>query len=1208
MARPTDLLIVTDATGSMSYYLQSLCDSIPEIIHISELTGCFERIAVIAYHDYDNHGIVNEWSGWYHTKQIGQHALFLDGEGEANDAFAGANHDTTSLAGLLKFVNGLRPTGGGDNPEATKSGLALAYSKLRADAETIVLLYTDAPPHTARSGGSHYLREKLMLTFDDTEDDGTVLATGIDAGWIKNEMRNRAAALLPPYGVSDFKFADWVSAANTLQPRARVFCMAENVVYDKTMTMYTYLSARTGGASFQVASDSKPAEITAFSVALVLAVMGVTNHESESKGNGGHTELEKLGAAGWRSFQTWALASGITQGWALLSYHDTAGIDFLADEADKRADQYLFTKDNLRLDPLEDEPSVADLYKHLPVTSAMTSLALDPAITDPAKRYKADALYRSFVTSKLEEILKDNAAAVTRNPVFGALWRAVCSDRQNDARARLLDLFSSGIDRIQNRYENEMAKAWLANSYDYVGDILAILDAVPEHDRFPCVYLDPTQDFSIGADAEDDDGDAISSAPAALTREDLLEIARSCDGRILRRIGRVLTRLTYAASAADLPQHIKTAVAANVRDPAEPGFLSLVPLALATKEHGRNFWRILLHTIVPGTFVSARPAALVAALSLRMGIAPLRDVADYELVLASNVWNNLDIPETWNASCLNLLLAADRDYTARVAAGTSKTVEVAAETDGVRVAVEGVVLSDVDRKLFATLVDYKHLESNLVSTLTARVGWTPAKTKALMGPTAVCRVCTFPRSVTMMAADNVCGLCCMYDGDDPAKKTTTRKPDEAAQMVRANVSATDSDTTRLWWVECGVRQCRAQYVVYNPDLLNARPKCWYCRRDGLSAGVVKASSQSKPSSAPTVECTTCLSRILWPEAYRPEGFSTSSYECPACVSGAFKTVVDIDVTARALEAENGLAWLLRNDGNKIAKPFTDRSVFHTAKTAGIDGLADSVKVFPLATEAYAELQLTLDGKLVRNTPALVDELRAWVSGRRAQGESCSLCFSTFYGARSRNQKLRRACGRTGCAQRVCGDCFRGWYGINSRGRLLNLAALSCPFCRRQPAPAAIASVGNNMQTLGNLREAVANAGTWVYGWCEDCGTAKAYAERVCAQQVDGAAEHLQNWRCEECAARRTSASGGGGVEARIKACPQCKTPTEKTGGCDHIACVVPGCGAHWCFFCGEAVSSTGIYKHMSEEHGGWFDGGDGYDDDGYGDDGSDADE
>src|SRR6202000_2025383 len=106
---------------------------------------------------------------------------------------------------------------------------------------------------------------------------------------------------------------------------------------------------------------------------------------------------------------------------------------------------------------------------------------------------------------------------------------------------------------------------------------------------------------------------------------------------------------------------------------------------------------ILLHIVVSGTLLSSRPAALLAALSIKLGVQPLLEAADQEMLLWRDKWNDLEIPETWNASCLSLLLDADKEYTARHGAvngngHTDKTVGL---------------LSQADKDLFDRLVSYK---------------------------------------------------------------------------------------------------------------------------------------------------------------------------------------------------------------------------------------------------------------------------------------------------------------------------------------------------------------------------------------------------------------------------------------------------------------------------------------------------------------------
>ncbi|KAL4757298.1 uncharacterized protein BDW70DRAFT_163643 [Aspergillus foveolatus] len=171
-----DLLIVADATASMHHYLKALNISLPQIVSISALTGCFSRLGVIAYRDYDSKGLVS-FSGWLELSLA---------------------KESTKQPDVLTFTKSLKAKGGGDYPEATKTALAKAYTVMQPEAKTIILLYTDAPPH------------------------GTISVTN----WFMN-CEAEMQALSNPGSYDGFgpSFLDWVSAAKTLasgEKRAQV--------------------------------------------------------------------------------------------------------------------------------------------------------------------------------------------------------------------------------------------------------------------------------------------------------------------------------------------------------------------------------------------------------------------------------------------------------------------------------------------------------------------------------------------------------------------------------------------------------------------------------------------------------------------------------------------------------------------------------------------------------------------------------------------------------------------------------------------------------------------------------------------------------------------------------------------------------------------------------------------------------------------------
>ncbi|EHK44728.1 hypothetical protein TRIATDRAFT_220452 [Trichoderma atroviride IMI 206040] len=1059
-----DLLLLTDATASMGHFLTALNKSLPEILSVSALTGCFERMGVLAYRDYCDSPLI-EFSGW------------------CSPAGNYQGPDIVSQDDVLEMARKIQPTGGGDWPEAAKTGLAKAYTVMRPEATTIVLLYADAPPHFKETDETNYRLEKAALTGNDM------------------------------FGEDGKLFVDWTSAAKTFAagPKKAVVFSVIQMANVNTHSAFLYLSTVTGGNLFEI-QDMAPDKISQLTIGILLTWMrlGKTTSNAEAK----------LGY--------------------LTRYESHADILTANTEEDPVLRKYIgkghFSRTPFVLECLNNVKTEAVTLGQVPGLVK----ARGPRVESFADKYNNDPGYKSMAFSQLRLIIESNVSAISLNPVFGSLWRAACNDRLNPGRDELLNLFSFHVDKISDDTEKARMKAWLAESYNYADEIRDVIKAVAPEDRFPMLFLDPTADFGFVEDA-DGDGRRLQD----FTRAELLEIGRSCDYKILRRLGKVLARLTFVASKKELPHHIKT------KDPKVS--VPCVPLALAKEQYGREFWKILLHAVLPGTKLGARPASLLAALALRMGIVPLRGVADEALIAFGANWNKLDVPETWNLGCLNLLLDADKDYEKRVAQGVT-----------VRSSEEARILSAKDRDTFRALVDYKMLELNLDTALEAQITWTPEKTKVALGPLVICKKCKFPRSVTIMAARGVCGLCDIESNGCSCHACAVVEGHEERKKV--NVSKGQTEQSEAYWVECGQTSCRAQYVVYNQNDLRVRPKCYYCRHTSPSYKKEKESVRQDLGQAPTVECFKCLGRIIWPKEYRPDDLDMAAYQCPACVAGK-KTVVGEETTARKLSSENSWDWLLKNEDKTIRDPFNGRTVFYIASHSNLDDLDTKVEILPSANQDG----FTIRGKQVRNPDEIKASLLSWVSSRRTEAATCSLCFSSI-----RKSDALPACGRSGCHQLICGSCRDSWYGINTPGSILNMPALHCPFCRRRPAPKAISKY--RLHQIGSLRAAMDDAGSWIYVWCKTCGFAKQYAERVCAA---GMPAQLVDWTCEEC---KPECKPDLVVEKiRIRHCPGCGVATEKTYGCDHITCP---CGVHWCYACGVESSEGDIYEHMEEEHGG----------------------
>lgn len=97
---------------------------LPEVIALSKLVDPLMKVLVLEYKDYDVRRNVTRSSGWI----------------------------SVSSKNLHKFLSELRPTGGADRPEATKTAMNVLLPEL--DELTLVLHFADAEPHMAwqRSG------------------------------------------------------------------------------------------------------------------------------------------------------------------------------------------------------------------------------------------------------------------------------------------------------------------------------------------------------------------------------------------------------------------------------------------------------------------------------------------------------------------------------------------------------------------------------------------------------------------------------------------------------------------------------------------------------------------------------------------------------------------------------------------------------------------------------------------------------------------------------------------------------------------------------------------------------------------------------------------------------------------------------------------------------------------------------------------------
>jgi hypothetical protein len=143
------VLFVVDATASMGNFLQSLPASLRQLSSIISLTLPCAKIGIIWYRDYGDVPVT------------------------------GILPYTNDHAVVREFAAGMKPQGGGDFPEALKTALNLALSKDMLDNNTLVIIYTDAPPHALDGEGDNPRLERQAVTyFDWVQLTDQIVATG----------------------------------------------------------------------------------------------------------------------------------------------------------------------------------------------------------------------------------------------------------------------------------------------------------------------------------------------------------------------------------------------------------------------------------------------------------------------------------------------------------------------------------------------------------------------------------------------------------------------------------------------------------------------------------------------------------------------------------------------------------------------------------------------------------------------------------------------------------------------------------------------------------------------------------------------------------------------------------------------------------------------------------------------------------------------
>lgn len=451
-------------------------------------------------------------------------------------------------------------------------------------------------------------------------------------------------------------------------------------------------------------------------------------------------------------------------------------------------------------------------------------------------------------------------------------------------------------------------------------------------------------------------------------------------------------------------------------------------------------------------------------------------------------------------------------------------------------------LTPLEREQIDNLQKTARIKLNKNKQFNAIVSYTPQRNEYTFDTFTQCGKCLHYQPISMITVYHdkpVCTSCLWKEAKDPLE-------------VEKNPNVEKSIMERC-------KSCKCIYSIIAPiqkiKYYRSEPKCHYCRmKSELSApqGFTNKEFSFGGPHTPYIKCVACSNKFVCPTAsLQPR----QDFICAVCEKTPHLGKREVVFTLKTLIEENPkLLNLFGIDASSATYIFQNLSLYK---------LRDKITFSECNME---NIPITINSIDVLNKEELILNILNQVdSGSILQ--TCDLCFEGV-----EISKFASACGK--CNYQLCKTCLKNWYGDPKPGNIVLPPRLQCPFCKQKPLWSVIKLYNKH---LANIMSGGDNPfdTQWYVAWCTQCYKLKRHSERACSQETP----YTTNFICEDCSTNNTPLN--------IKKCPSCDIITEKTSGCSHITCLVPTCGAHWCWECNGEFTNATIYRHMIQQHGGY---------------------
>jgi len=179
--RPVDIVFVMDITESMQPYIDAVKQNVIQFAQDLSANNRDYRLGLVTFEDY----VVSKYP-------------------DCNCAYR--NSFTSDVHQFTDWISSLRAGGGGDIPEDQLDALAYAASfPFRPQAEGIIIIVTDAPPHH-RGDGSRYTQHDQAYHDHHSLDTDVTEETGDDvAAQLKKNSLTLYAVVPPPFIAPEYQ-------------------------------------------------------------------------------------------------------------------------------------------------------------------------------------------------------------------------------------------------------------------------------------------------------------------------------------------------------------------------------------------------------------------------------------------------------------------------------------------------------------------------------------------------------------------------------------------------------------------------------------------------------------------------------------------------------------------------------------------------------------------------------------------------------------------------------------------------------------------------------------------------------------------------------------------------------------------------------------------------------------------------------------------